>query len=219
MRNATTAAGFLRPGILAICVLLASMAGQAQSASAWDLVHPTRFDWQSRAQRHAIAGDLIARVGLLAGVVPAQTDEQAQQLKEAAAALEGLGDEATPRQRSKLYLSRSYQHRRLLDLLADTLSALHCVQNEKDINKEMHCWAMASVLLMDEETVDIALSVLRSARMIPRDEDMPVKAQDPKIWYGEYGRGIVRHIITPYLQTLAHPATEPGPAAQVDKDA
>ena len=67
----------------------------------------------------------------------------------------------------------------------------------------MLCWAEVSVYLMDEETVDIALTVLRSARMIPRDEDMPVKAQDPKVWYGEYGKGIVRYILKPYLRSLS----------------
>ena len=66
----------------------------------------------------------------------------------------------------------------------------------------MHCWTQASVLLMDEETINISLSVLRQGRMMPRDEDMPVKAQDPKVWYGEYGRGIVRHIIRPYLESM-----------------
>ncbi len=177
---------------------------QAQSVSAWDLVHPTRFDWEIRSHRHRVAQDLISRVRLLAAVVPDQSREQQQQLKDTAAALEALGNDATPRQRSRLYLSRAFQHRRLLDMLANTLAALNCVRTSKDINKEMLCWTEASVFLMDEATVDIALTVLRSARMIPRDEDMPVKAQDPKVWYGEYGRGIVRYIVKPYLRALSN---------------
>ena len=176
---------------------------QAQTVSAWELVHPTRFDWENRAQRQRIAEDLVSRVGLLAAVVPDQSAAQAQQLKATAAALDSLGEDATPRQRSRLYLSRAYQHRRLLDMLSDTLGALQCVQTSRDINAEMHCWSEVSVYLMDEETVHHSLTVLRSARMIPRDEDMPVKAQDPKVWYGEYGRGIVRHIVKPFLKSLA----------------
>jgi hypothetical protein len=175
----------------------------AQAVSAWELVHPTRFDWEIRSHRQRIAEDLISRVSLLSAVVPAQSEGQARQLDKIAAGLDALGENATPRQRSKLFLSRAYQHRRLLDMLADTLKALECVRAAGAIAREMHCWAEVSVLLMDEETMDVALAVLRSARMIPRDEDMPVKAQDPKIWYGEYGRGIVRHIVKPFLASLA----------------
>jgi hypothetical protein len=190
-----------------LCVLALLLTLQvpvrAQSVSAWDLVHPTGFDWQIKSHRQLVAKDLGFRVRLLAAVVPAQSEEQRQQLKATVATLDALGDEATPRQRSNLYLSRAFQHRRLLDLLANTLTSLSCTRAAQDINKEMLCWSEVSVYLMDEETVDIALTVLRSARMIPRDEDMPVKAQDPKVWYGEYGRGIVRYIIKPYLRALS----------------
>ncbi|MFP6814436.1 MAG: hypothetical protein VB948_12685 [Pseudomonadales bacterium] len=190
-----------------LCVLALLLTLQvpvrAQSVSAWDLVHPTGFDWQIKSHRQLVAKDLGSRVRLLAAVVPAQSEEQRQQLKATVATLDALGDEATPRQRSNLYLSRAFQHRRLLDLLANTLTSLSCTRAAQDINKEMLCWSEVSVYLMDEETVDIALTVLRSARMIPRDEDMPVKAQDPKVWYGEYGRGIVRYIIKPYLRALS----------------
>ena len=171
--------------------------------SAWELIYPTRFDWQIRTHRQRVAEDLVARVSLLSAVVPEQSAEQQRQLKEITDTLAALGDEASPRQRSRLYLSRAYQHRRLLDMLSDTLGALNCVQSSERIAEEMYCWSQVSTLLMDEETIDVALSVLRTARMVPRDEDMPVKAQDPKVWYGEYGRGIVRYILKPYLQSLA----------------
>ncbi|MCZ6709400.1 MAG: hypothetical protein O7B25_03465 [Gammaproteobacteria bacterium] len=191
-------------GLCVLALLLTLHAPvRAQSVSAWDLVHPTDFNWQIKSHRQLVAKDLSSRVRLLAAVVPAQSKEQQQQLKATIATLDALGDDASPRQRSNLYLSRAFQHRRLLDLLANTLSSLNCTRADQDINKEMLCWAEVSVYLMDEETVDIALTVLRSARMIPRDEDMPVKAQDPKIWYSEYGRGIVRYIIKPYLRTLS----------------
>jgi hypothetical protein len=202
--------------VIATTVLFVQAPAQAQSVSAWDLVHPTKFDWEIRTHRRRIAQDLISRVGLLAAVVPEQSVEQQQQLEQTAAALDALGDGATPRQRSRLYLSRAYQHRRLLDLLANTLAALDCVKTSTDLREEMHCWSQASVLLMDEETMDVALTVLRSARMVPRDEDMPVKAQDPKVWYGEYGRGIVRYIVKPFLQSLAETKldSQPKPEAK-----
>jgi hypothetical protein len=189
--------------VLALLLTLQSPA-RAQSVSAWDLVHPTGFNWQIKSHRQLVAKDLISRVRLLAAVVPAQSKEQQQQLQATSATLDALGDEATPRQRSALYLSRAFQHRRLLDLLSNTQASLNCTRAQQDVNREMLCWAEVSVYLMDEETVDIALTVLRSARMIPRDEDMPVKAQDPKVWYGEYGKGIVRYIIKPYLRSLSN---------------
>ena len=207
-------------GVAAALTIFAPL--QAQSVSAWELVHPTKFDWEIKSHRQHIAKDLVSRVRLLAAVVPAQSPEHEQQLKDTAAALDDLGSDATPRQRSRLYLSRAFQHRRLLDLLADTLAALNCVQISREINAEMFCWTEASVLLMDEETVDIALTVLRTARMVPRDEDMPIKAQDPKVWYGEYGRGIVRYIVKPYLQSLSEsklvPAVPKVPQASESND-
>ena len=177
------------------------LASDAVAGSAWDLVHPDNFDWQVRGDRRSVAADLISRVGLLAAVVPAQAPDQISDLNKIEASLETLGDAATPRQRSRLYLSRAYQHRRLVVLLRDMLAALACVRSAVSVSQEMYCWAQASALLMDEEALEISLSVLRQSRMIPRDEDMPVKAQDPKVWYSEYGRGVLRYILRPYLES------------------
>jgi hypothetical protein len=189
------------------CALMAAPGAGAQSVSAWDLVYPSNFDWEIRTHRLRVANDLASRVSLLVAVVPKQKEEESARLRETEQALEALGADASPRERSRLYLSRAYQHRRLLELLADTLDALQCVRTADEMPREIHCWTRAAVNLMDEETVDVALTVLRDARMVPRDEDMPVKAQDPKVWYGEYGRGIVRHIVMPYVAGLALPAT------------
>lgn len=195
--------GLVTLAALLVATALCAPGALAQSVSAWDLVHPGGFEWQIRSHRLRVAADLVSRVRVLAAIVPEQSDEKRRELQEAEAAIKALGDAATPRQRSRLYLSRAYQHRRLLDLLADTLQALDCVRTEEAITGEMYCWARASSLLMDEETMEIALNVLRDSRLIPRDEDIPVQAQDPVIWYGEYGRGIVSHIIAPFLRSLS----------------
>ena len=185
--------------VLVMWVILAPL-GHAVG-TAWDLVHPDAFDWRQRAHRHSVAADLISRISLLAAVIPAQSPAQVASLKATEAEIEALGSAATPRQRSRLYLSRAYQHRRLIELLEDMLTQLRCVRGAVQISAEMVCWVEVSVLLMDEETLDISLTVLRQSRMIPRDEDMPTAAQDPKVWYSEYGRGVVRNIIRPYLQS------------------
>ncbi|HEY5680505.1 MAG TPA: hypothetical protein VIS55_10595 [Pseudomonadales bacterium] len=203
--------------ICAFALAMAPFAG-AQSVSAWDLVYPSNFNWEIRTHRVRVANDLASRVSLLVAVVPRQTEEESARLRETEQTLEARGADASPRDRSRLYLSRAYQHRRLLELLADTLDALQCVRSAEELPREVHCWTRAAVNLMDEETVDVALTVLRDARMVPRDEDMPVKAQDPKVWYGEYGKGIVRHIVMPYLAGLAAPRTPAATEEEVSHD-
>ena len=37
---------------------------------------------------------------------------------------------------------------------------------------------------------------------------MPVTAQDPEVWYGEYGRGILQYILVPYLADAAADSAE-----------
>ena len=192
-----------RLGLIIVVALVGLMDANVHAGSAWDLVHPDDFDWSARADRRSVAADLISRISLLAAVVPPQAPDQIARLKADEAELAALGEKATARQRSRLYLSRAYQHRRLVELLGNLLDALACVRSSVTVDREMFCWVEASALLMDEETLDISLNVLRQGRMIPRDEDMPVKAQDPKVWYSEYGRGVVRHIIRPYLESLA----------------
>ena len=58
--------------------------------------------------------------------------------------------------------------------------------------------------------LDLALSMLRRARLIPKDGHMPVTAQDPEVWYGEYGRGILQYILIPYLDDAAGGGGAPG---------
>lgn len=199
----------MKIGVLLGCACAVAMAPNAfaQSVSAWDLIYPSNFNWEIRTHRQRVAGDLASRVALLAAVVPKQTAEETDRLRETEQALEARGADASPSERSRLYLSRAYQHRRLRELLDDTQDALRCVRSAEQMAREIHCWTRAAVNLMDEETVDVALTVLRDARMVPRDEDMPVKAQDPKVWYGEYGKGIVRHIVMPYVAGLAETET------------
>ena len=176
---------------------------QAQaSASAWDLVHPTGFDWQDRVSRAQLAGDLLSRVQILSAVIPAMEPSQLEKLRSEQAKLAALGDDASPRRRGRLYLSRRFQHQSLLELVDQTLGALSCAANSRLVASEMACWAKASAFLLEEDRLDLGLNILREARMVPRDEDMPVTAQDPVVWYGEYGRGILNFILIPYLQSL-----------------
>ena len=178
-------------------------AGTAAGIDAWELISPTHLDWRERPHRRAIAEDLLVRLNLLADVIPPLSPQQEAQVANEMAELQRMDPDADTRRRSRLYMSRRYQHFRLLELLEDTRRNLQCVIAAARVSEEMRCWSLASVNFGDEAKLDLALSMLRSARLIPKDGAMPVKAQDPSVWYGEYGRGILKHILTPYLAEQA----------------
>jgi hypothetical protein len=171
--------------------------------SAWDLVHPDGFDASDREQRRQLARDLLDRVLLLAAVIPPQAAEQLQRLEEEQAALDDLGERASARRRARFYLSRAYQHRQALALLDGVMESLTCARDSADLPGEMLCWARSSGYLLNEDRLHTALGVLRDARMLPRDADMPVEARHPLVWYGEYGRGILTLVVIPHLEALA----------------
>lgn len=187
----------------AVFAALPAEAGAAATIDAWELISPAHFDWRERPHRRAIAEDLLVRLNLLADVIPPLSPQQEAQVANEMAELQRMDPDADTRRRSRLYMSRRYQHFRLLELLEDTRRNLECVIAAARVSEEMRCWSLASVNFGDEAKLDLALSMLRSARLIPKDGAMPVKAQDPSVWYGEYGRGILKHILTPYLAEQA----------------
>lgn len=189
--------------VFGVLVAAASATSMAAAVNAWELIHPRAFDWQEAAHRTAIAKDLLRRLNLLASVVPPQSPQQQALVLDEMEALDKLGTEAPPRRRSRLFMSRGYQHYRLLELIEETRGDLECILAAADIREEMHCWSLAAQHFGDEARLDLALSMLRSARLIPKDGQMPVTAQDPEVWYGEYGRGILQYIVVPYLADAA----------------
>ena len=183
--------------------VLPAEAGAAATIDAWELISPSQFDWQERSHRRAVAEDLLVRLNLLADVIPPLSPQQEAQVANEMAELQRMDPDSDTRRRSRLYMSRRYQHFRLVELLEDTRRNLECVIGAARVSEEMRCWSLASVNFGEEAKLDLALSMLRRARMIPKDGAMPVKAQDPSVWYGEYGRGILKHILTPYLAERA----------------
>ena len=190
--------------LLALAVIALPVAGQgARPVDAWELISPTVLDWREVGHRQAVAEDLLRRLNLLSNVIPPQSPRVRTKVAEDEAALQRPDAQLDPRERSRLYMSRRYQHYRLLQLLDETRANLECVLGAAHIEEEMRCWSLASVNFGDEAKLDLALSMLRSARLIPKDGAMPVKAQDPSVWYGEYGRGILKYILAPYLAAQA----------------
>ena len=184
-----------------ICALLPAV--PAAAADAWELIHPKMFDWQRAEQRRAVARDLIRRLDLLAAVVPEQPPEERAELIRKIAELQGAAAGESPERRSRLYISRQYQHFRLLELIGELRASLDCVLAAERLAEEMRCWSLASLHLGDQATLSLALSMLRSARLIPKERNMPVVAKGPALWYAEYGRGILEQILVPYLACAA----------------
>ena len=187
---------WLTTAILAWATLVSS---PSDAATAWDLVFSQGFDSSSRVQRRDVAIDLSKRINVLVDRLPEQRPKEFERLlkKEAGIA------EASDRERSAFYESVAYQHRFLSHLLAEVDEALRCAANEEAIATEMLCWAQAALLLSDEERIRFAVRRMQDTRRLDRDKHLPVHAQDPDVWYVTYGRGILEHIVIPYLETAA----------------
>jgi hypothetical protein len=185
--------------LVAIVVGGLASAPTVEAAGAWELVHRTTFDWREPDQRRDVAEDLLRRVDLLGSAIPPQSPKERARVQRDIARLAELAPGDAPREQSSLYLSRPYQHYRLAESLVAIRTELECVLAAADIEAEMACWARASATFLSEGELTLGLATLRSARMMPDDGNMPVLAQDPIVWYPEYGRGIVQHIVAPYL--------------------
>ena len=188
------------PRTLAIALLLigvgAGLSARAADA-AWQLVDVEGDRQMERPQRLAIAQDLAARLAVLQSVVPRQAESQQNKVRER---LERMDDsDLGSTSRGRFFMSVAYQHYQLAELLSEAQNQIACILRAPSVAVEMHCWAQLASTYLSEERIELGLSTLRSHRMVPRDDDVPRVAQDPRVWYTEFGRGIVRGIVTPYL--------------------
>ncbi len=172
-------------------------AGVVHADDAWLLIDVDDAAVLERAERMAIAEDLGARLAVIRSVVPLQSDADKAKVE---ARMQRLDDEALGSSgRGRFFLSVDYQHYQLLELLRQAAAALDCIYQAASEAKEMHCWAQLASIYLAEERMELGLATLRRRHLMPRDDDMPRVAQDPRVWYTEFGRGILRGIITPYL--------------------
>lgn len=177
---------------------------------AWQLVHHDQLDWKNEMHRLAVATDLFTRVQILSDTVPQLTEARAAKVlrRQKKVAL----DDA--RARSRFFLSNDYQHWVLVDRLKSIQVALQCVMDAADdgepekLAAEMVCWGRASLAFAREEDIALALDRLREARLMLREEKIPVRAKDPRIWYADFSRGIIAYIVVPYLEAQASEVTQ-----------
>ena len=172
----------------------------AFAQSAWDLVFREQLDWTNREHRLILARDLAHRVSLLEAILPEMSERDLDKLNSLEARIERFGDDASSSERGKLFLSKQYQHRALLQHTEQMQQQLDCVQSSTDLDHEIICWGRVGVLLLDGDRIGVALETLRDYRVVPRSREMPVKAQHPALWYAEFGRGIVEYLLVPYLE-------------------
>ena len=190
-----------------LALIVALLSGAAAARDAWLLIDIEEDAALSRAQRVAIAEDLGARLAVIRSVVPEQSPDRRARVERRLAELDA-DEKVGNSSRGRFFLSRDYQHYQLLELLALAAERLNCVLGAEDaVMQEMGCWAQLASVYLAEERLQLGLSTLRRSRMIPRDDDMPRVAQDPRVWYSQFGRGILRGIVTPYLK--ASSAGEP----------
>jgi hypothetical protein len=184
---------------LAMCLALPTA---TSAATAWDLISPKNFDWQSRSERLAIARDLRSRVEQFAALIEPQRPAELQALERDEAQLAAKA-KVSDRERAELQLSVAYQNRKLVAALTSIVNALDCVIDTNRIATEMSCWATTSLLLGDEESLRLALATLRKYQRLPRNKDLPALVRSPEVWYSTYGRGILEFILVPYLRKAA----------------
>ncbi len=141
---------------------------------------------------------------LVRAVVPVQKPRAKESVRAVLAGEKKLSDGA----RSRFYISVAHQHYYLNDVLTRLDQALQCVLETNAEAQEMACWADAVALFLQNERIELAMQTLRQRRMIPKDEAMPVRAQDPSVWYAEYGRGVLQRILIPYLDAMAEGAIQ-----------
>ncbi len=183
------------------CLIVLAIAPTASARDAWKLVDIEGDTLPAKAERIGIKDDLRARLAVMFSIVPEQTPRQREKVETRLAKIddEDLGSSS----RGRFFLSLDYQHYQLRELLDDADSRLKCISTalkEDAIAMEMSCWAQLATVYLAEERLALGLSTLRRRNVIPRDDDMPRVAQDPRVWYAEFGRGIVRGIVTPYLK-------------------
>lgn len=165
------------------------------------LLHSDDFDWRERGDRRRVARALARRVARLKDRVPLQAPDERARLDKREARLVG-NNAATDRvqARSKLYLSTSFQHRALHQLLDNILTPLGCIEQADELSREMACWSDAAVALLQDDQLALALQTLRQARRLPRQWETAMINRDPEVWYAQFGRGILSYVLTPYLR-------------------
>jgi len=173
------------------------MSGSVFGEQAWTLLGADTDAGLDQTERRQIAEDLGSRLEVLRSKIPAQSPGDKTSVEKR---LDSLGDMAlASERRGRFFLSLDYQHYQLTQLLDGASEQLRCIRETGVESVELTCWARLAQIYLAEERLGIGLSTLRAARLLPRDDKMPTSAQDPSVWYTEFGRGILRRIITPWL--------------------
>jgi hypothetical protein len=196
------------------------------ATEAWSLLGLESDSALSRVDRLAIAEDLTRRLEILRRRVPMQQPDDAEAVRRQLTNLDDMT--LASERRGRFFLSLPYQHYQLLELLDGAKQELDCVLTMEIPEVEHACWARLATIYLSEERLELGVGTLRAARLLPKDDDMPRPAQDPRVWYDEFGRGIVRRILTPWIQAqgvaamaaAAHPVAPalPSPTGMDDTD-
>lgn len=229
IRKPVTALHTILRNLRSAAILLAlTAAPSGQATEAWSLLGLDSDEPLTRTERRDVAEDLIRRLDTLRSRVPMQKPDDAEDVRQQLDTLDDMT--LASERRGRFFLSLPYQHYQLLELLNGARQELECIRTMELPAVEHACWARLATIYLSEERLELGVSTLRAARLLPKDDDMPRPAQDPRVWYGEFGRGIVRRVLTPWIQGLGvaeqqavQPAAAepplPGPAGMEPIDA
>ena len=172
----------------------------ASAANADDLINGS-FDASSKKARIDVARNLLDKVNRLADLVPTPRPSDLSWVEEEHAAIDRLGNSEASRARlEQFYETPEFQHVKLYNLLLNVKNAIACVlESNVQLRREISCWATASFLLGDRNTLTYGMTILQRAKRLPEDTLQKEKVGSLDL-FQYYSRGIQEYLVLPYLR-------------------
>ncbi len=181
----------------------------ASTVSASDLILG-KFNTYSRTDRMIIAKDILEKINALDSLVPNPTPNDLLWIN---TETEALKDSSTFTRRMNFIESAEFQEYKFKNHLKAMKYALVHIIDTNNVSSEMANWALLSSGLIDKDTIDDAIEVLKSHQKIPNyigsDNDNKTMIASSVIGYSNFyhlwGEGILTYILIPYLSETTHP--------------
>jgi len=158
----------------------------------------------SKKERQEVAKDLLGQIEKLASYLATpKPSEIAWVDKESEAITKLLGTDAFLERSIQLLESPEFQQQKLKTLLDNIKTSLQCINNDNvNLQSEILCWAVVSHNLSDETTLENSISILKGNGRLPKDIAKKAGLFEAMGYggkYNMYARGIINHIVIPYL--------------------
>ncbi len=161
-----------------------------------------------RNDRIATGETIFREMQKLSDQMSQPSPEDLEWVQREGAAISRLPSDSIKKARDTKYLSSPrFHHVRLYYHLEETLAALRCAnRTDASIQVEMHCWALASLLLGQRDIFVFSINALLKSGHLPGDLykrlDRASMAGIPLL-IDIYGRTLTRNFVIPYLAQQA----------------